>query len=141
LVKASDNSAAAKTFQASLNTLKNTAKEFSEITKKLDKLTETVLKEFAKNDIVAAKYQTAATNINAALLGLDRRFVYEPGLDNRSFYKHVINARKCTAYSTIYLHFTDALFLANRHDGYYTVLMPGIVESIEDKNWVKGNRW
>ncbi|RPA77894.1 putative vacuolar protein sorting-associated protein [Ascobolus immersus RN42] len=122
LGKASDNSASARSFQTSMEALKTTVKTFSENAKRLDKASETIMKQFTKNDVVADKYQTAATTLNSALLGLDRRFIYQPGLDNRTFYKHVINA-------------------PNRNDGYYTVLMPGLVESIEDKNWPNGNRW
>lgn len=92
-----DSSATARSFKALLEGLKNTIGKFADHATKMDNISKVVLEHYATNAVASSKFQSAASALNTALLKLDRSFIYDAGLDNRSFYKHVINARKYTS--------------------------------------------
>ncbi|KAK3048007.1 hypothetical protein LTS18_013031 [Coniosporium uncinatum] len=61
-------------------------------------------------------------HINDKYKHLERQFLCEEGLDNRSWFKHVV-------------------FAPGRHTGYAGATFPGLVESVEDGNKESFQRW
>lgn len=59
---------------------------------------------------------------NLKLFYLEREFVYEKGLDDREWFKHV-------------------LFAPGRYTGYAGQVAPGIAEALEDRDWSKLSKW
>lgn len=59
---------------------------------------------------------------NMKLFVLERMFLFQEGLDERHWYKHII-------------------FAPNRYDGYAPVILPGIAEAVEDHDTEKLVRW
>ncbi|KAI1620427.1 glutamate carboxypeptidase II [Exophiala viscosa] len=60
--------------------------------------------------------------VNAKYKTLERQFLYQGGLDNRSWFKHVV-------------------FAPGRWTGYAGATFPGLVESFEDGNTTNALRW
>ena len=59
---------------------------------------------------------------NGKYKALERQFLFPDGLDDRSWFKHVV-------------------FAPGRWTGYAGATYPGLVESFEDKNWTNALRW
>ncbi|EPS42499.1 hypothetical protein H072_3508 [Dactylellina haptotyla CBS 200.50] len=67
-------------------------------------------------------YWAKAKDLNKKIQFFERNFVYEDGLDGRNVYKHVV-------------------FAPGLWTGYAGAVFPGILESIEAKNWTNVVRW
>lgn len=61
-------------------------------------------------------------NVNAQYKHLERHFLFEGGLDNRSWYKHVV-------------------FAPGLWTGYAGDVFPGLMESIEARDFINGLKW
>jgi N-acetylated-alpha-linked acidic dipeptidase len=81
----------------------------------------TQLSTATSNDQLSKLYQSIRS-VNTKYKILERQFLYEPGLDDRSWFKHVV-------------------FAPGRWTGYAGATYPGIVESIDDKNQTNVERW
>lgn len=89
----------------------------------LDELDEEYHKDFKwwekwKRALVSAKIRIA----NLKSIYLDRKFLYPEGLDNRNWFKHVV-------------------FAPGRYTGYAGQVLPGIAESLEDRDVVQLKKW
>ena len=65
-------------------------------------------------------YQVRKVNLKLKLL--ERQFLFDEGLDNRNWFKHIV-------------------FAPGRWTGYSGATFPGLVESLEDKNYTNLLRW
>jgi N-acetylated-alpha-linked acidic dipeptidase len=60
--------------------------------------------------------------VNLTIKNLERAFLYQPGLDGRPWFKHVV-------------------FAPGRWTGYAGVTFPGLAEALEDKDLVGATKW
>ncbi|KAK6340203.1 hypothetical protein TWF730_001969 [Orbilia blumenaviensis] len=67
-------------------------------------------------------YWAKVKDFNNKIQFFERKFVYEDGLDGRDVYKHVV-------------------FAPGLWTGYSGAVFPGILESVEAKNWTNVERW
>ncbi|KAF3932813.1 hypothetical protein ABW19_dt0208454 [Dactylella cylindrospora] len=67
-------------------------------------------------------YWTKIKSLNKKIMFFERKFAYEDGLDGRNVYKHVV-------------------FAPGLWTGYSGAVFPGILESIEDRNFTNVERW
>lgn len=87
-----------------------------------------LLQKFYDNDIPWWKWWEkirlyyAIRSVNTKYKLLERQFLYADGLDERSWFKHVV-------------------FAPGRWTGYAGATFPGIVEAIEDNNKAAARRW
>ncbi|RMZ90197.1 hypothetical protein DV736_g2560, partial [Chaetothyriales sp. CBS 134916] len=119
-LNATDYTLGIKRYMSSVKAVANVAKSFDAHTALLtDEIGSNVpwWKWWTK---IRLYYQIRRANAKYKLL--ERQFLYSKGLDNRSWFKHVI-------------------FAPGRWTGYAGVTFPGLVESFEDSNLTNARRW
>jgi len=86
------------------------------------------LADAAGQDIPWWKWYTKAKlyynirKVNSKYKNLERQFLYEDGLDSRSWFKHVV-------------------FAPGLWTGYAGAVFPGLVESLDEKDYGNAERW
>ncbi|OAL17444.1 hypothetical protein AYO22_11667 [Fonsecaea multimorphosa] len=111
----------------SFRALDNATAEFGKAATKFDEYTTDLTKKLAEDvpwwdwwKKVRLFYEVR--NANEKYKTLERQFLFAGGLDNRSWFKHVV-------------------FAPGRWTGYAGATYPGLVESFEDKNITNAKRW
>ncbi|OAP64037.1 hypothetical protein AYL99_00009 [Fonsecaea erecta] len=111
----------------SFQALDNATAEFCKAATKFDEYTADLTKKLAEDvpwwdwwKKVRLFYEVR--NANEKYKTLERQFLFPGGLDNRSWFKHVV-------------------FAPGRWTGYAGATYPGLVESFEDKNMTNARRW
>ncbi|PKK46614.1 hypothetical protein CI102_7790 [Trichoderma harzianum] len=114
-------------FEESLKKIRRSIAEFREKAVKLDERAAWAKKRLEKgfpwwNVIGKTRLAFAIIKTNRQYKYIERQFVFEGGLDNRSWFKHVV-------------------FAPGLWTGYAGAVYPGLVESIDAKNYSNGLKW
>ncbi|KAL7908681.1 Zn-dependent exopeptidase [Trichoderma velutinum] len=114
-------------FEESLKKIRRSIAEFREKAVKLDERAAWAKERLEKgfpwwNVIGKARLALAIIKTNHQYKYIERQFLFEGGLDNRSWFKHVVYA-------------------PGLWTGYAGAVYPGLVESIDAKNYSNGLKW
>ncbi|CCH40883.1 glutamate carboxypeptidase II [Wickerhamomyces ciferrii] len=101
---------------------------FNRVSKHHDKYASILQKQWdedyskSKNPFRKIIFNRRVKNANNKLKHLEKEFLYEPGLNGRDWFKHVV-------------------FASGRYTGYAGQKLPGLTEAIEDKDFEQTSRW
>lgn len=114
-------------FEESLKKIRHSISEFRDKAVKLDEKAAWARDKLEHgipwwNIIEKAKLGYAIAIVNEQYKFIERHFLFEGGLDNRSWFKHVV-------------------FAPGLWTGYAGAVYPGLVESIDAKNYSNGLKW
>lgn len=134
-------------FQDGLKSLRHSLVQFSKAAARLDKDAAFLRQKLDEgyrwwNILGKIHFAWTLVRVNREYKNLERHFVFEDGLDNRTWFKHVVYAPGLwTGYAggkSLCLHFYS--FIANMTNTIAAVY-PGLVESIDAQDYTNGLRW
>lgn len=128
----------------SLKKLEIAASHFGVVAEKFDNNAGTLAKQVGTLPwwklISKVKLYYEVKKSNLKVKNLERQFLYSKGLDGRNWFKHVIFAPGLwTGYAGGML--LCLLFLPCLYTNCLSAVFPGLVESIDDKNYVNAEKW
>lgn len=124
----STSSASPETFETSLQRLHKAVAKLAARAAELDRRADKLDEKLRGRHIPWWKWPVRlhlgwqARKVNTKYKLLERAFLYEEGLDGRPWFKHVV-------------------FAPGLWTGYAGAVFPGLVESIDDEDWVNAERW
>ncbi|KAG8422330.1 hypothetical protein J3459_010481 [Metarhizium acridum] len=93
------------------------------------------------NIIGKIKLWTTIAKVNGQYKFFERHFLFEGGLDKRSWFKHVVFAPGLwTGYSGVSSLLCAVPYLI-RHANFMIAVYPGLIESIDAKDYINGLKW
>ncbi|KAK4128138.1 Zn-dependent exopeptidase [Parathielavia appendiculata] len=122
------SSSGGESFRHSLQRLRKALDKLASRAKKLDKRADELRDELGRHipwwrwPWHKLRLGFEIRKVNTKYKDLERSFLYEQGLDNRPWFKHVV-------------------FAPGLWTGYAGAVFPGLMESIDSEDWVNAERW